>query len=289
MGGALKFTEKPVAFDCRGERLHGILSVPASVAELGVVIVIGGPQYRAGSHRQFVLLARALANSGIAVLRFDVRGMGDSTGDLHTFEDITDDIGAAIDVLTAGEPGLKSVTLLGLCDAASAALLYVEARAADTRVRGLVLMNPWVRSAQTLAETHVKHYYVDRLRQPEFWRKMLKGGVTWKAIPEFLKSLSLALRSNKAEAGTNRRGFQARMADAMATTHASIWLVLSGQDYTAKEFIRTMNGDPQWHAARVRSDVHRLDLKDADHTFSSGRQMGLLEQWLADELNRPRP
>ena len=287
MGGALKFTEKPVAFDCRGERLHGILSVPASVAGLGVVIVIGGPQYRAGSHRQFVLLARALANSGIAVLRFDVRGMGDSTGDLHTFEYITDDIGAAIDALTSNEPGLKSVTLLGLCDAASAALLYVDARPADTRVKGLVLMNPWVRSAQTLAETHVKHYYVDRLRQPEFWRKMLKGGVTWKAIPEFLKSLSLALRSNKAEAGTKQRGFQARMADAMATTHASIWLVLSGQDYTAKEFIGTWEGDPSWRAAHARSGIRRLDLDAADHTFSSTAQRVRLEQWLIEELTGP--
>ena len=27
----------------------------------GVVVVVGGPQYRVGSHRQFVLLARALA------------------------------------------------------------------------------------------------------------------------------------------------------------------------------------------------------------------------------------
>jgi alpha/beta superfamily hydrolase len=45
-----------------------------------VLVIVGGPQYRAGSHRQFTLLARSLAEQGFAVLRFDYRGMGDSTG-----------------------------------------------------------------------------------------------------------------------------------------------------------------------------------------------------------------
>ncbi len=49
-------------------------------ARLGVLIVVGGPQYRVGSHRQFVLLARALAARGFAAMRFDCTGMGDSDG-----------------------------------------------------------------------------------------------------------------------------------------------------------------------------------------------------------------
>ncbi|KAB8057318.1 hydrolase 1, exosortase A system-associated, partial [Janthinobacterium violaceinigrum] len=59
-------------------RLVGILSLPAAPGPRGVLIVTGGPQYRVGSHRQFVLLARALAAQGVPVLRFDLRGMGDS-------------------------------------------------------------------------------------------------------------------------------------------------------------------------------------------------------------------
>ena len=42
-----------------------------------VLVVVGGPQVRAGSHRHFVQLARHLATHGHAVMRFDVRGMGD--------------------------------------------------------------------------------------------------------------------------------------------------------------------------------------------------------------------
>jgi pimeloyl-ACP methyl ester carboxylesterase len=76
--------EQAFSFSVEGDTLLGILHAPAIVRSgttgTGVVIVVGGPQYRGGSHRQFVQLARRLAHEGHAVLRFDVRGMGDSSG-----------------------------------------------------------------------------------------------------------------------------------------------------------------------------------------------------------------
>src|SRR5262245_60307703 len=69
--------ERAVVFGCEGEELLGVLHEPASdgatgtPASTGVIIVVGGPQYRVGSHRQFVLMARELARRGHAVLRFD--------------------------------------------------------------------------------------------------------------------------------------------------------------------------------------------------------------------------
>ena len=71
-------SEFPVVFSCGGDQLVGM--VHPAAARLGVVIVVGGPQYRVGSHRQFVLMARDLAREGYPVLRFDYRGMGDSDG-----------------------------------------------------------------------------------------------------------------------------------------------------------------------------------------------------------------
>ena len=73
------YDEVGLLFNCAGETLVGVLARPPSSqlqGSLGVVIIVGGPQYRAGSHRQFVSLARALAAAGHAVLRFDYRGMG---------------------------------------------------------------------------------------------------------------------------------------------------------------------------------------------------------------------
>ena len=82
----MNYTEEAVTFPCEGQALVGVLAKPESPQDIGVVVIVGGPQYRAGSHRQFVLLSRALAVAGFAVLRFDYRGMGDSEGEQRDFE-----------------------------------------------------------------------------------------------------------------------------------------------------------------------------------------------------------
>lgn len=94
----MHFEEYPLHFCCHDAWLYGIASLPVQTTGTtapvtrGVMIVVGGPQYRAGSHRQFTLLARHLAAQGIPVLRFDYRGMGDSDGQQRTFEAIHDDL-----------------------------------------------------------------------------------------------------------------------------------------------------------------------------------------------------
>lgn len=67
-------TEETTVFACAGDTLLGILARPATPADT-VVVVVGGPQYRAGSHRQFLRLPRALAASGIAVQRIRVHAL----------------------------------------------------------------------------------------------------------------------------------------------------------------------------------------------------------------------
>lgn len=74
-----------LTFDCGGATLVGILEIPQRPARVGVVVVVGGPQYRVGSHRQFVLFGRALAHAGYPVLRFDCTGMGDSGGEARAY------------------------------------------------------------------------------------------------------------------------------------------------------------------------------------------------------------
>ena len=78
--------------------------------------MVGGPQYRVGSHRQFVLLARDLAADGFPVFRFDYRGMGDSEGEFRGFEHVEDDIAAAVEAFRSASPGLREIVLWGLCD-----------------------------------------------------------------------------------------------------------------------------------------------------------------------------
>ena len=88
-------------------RMVGILSLPAAPGPRGVLIVTGGPQYRVGSHRQFVLLARALAARGVPVLRFDLRGMGDSEGSARDYRAAAPDIAGALAQFFDAVPALR--------------------------------------------------------------------------------------------------------------------------------------------------------------------------------------
>ena len=211
---AMNYSEIAATFDCEGERLIGVVSVPERAAPLGVVVVVGGPQYRVGSHRQFVSLARRLAVAGYAVLRFDYRGMGDSTGTMRSFEDVTPDIDAAIGALRAACPAVTRIALWGLCDGASAMLL----RCADTRdaqVAGIALLNPWVRSESTLAKTQLKHYYGRRLFSKGLWSKLARGGVDVAGALRSLASNARAMRTERQRSAASSPSFQDRMLEGL--------------------------------------------------------------------------
>jgi exosortase A-associated hydrolase 1 len=266
--------ESVVSFACEGQPLVGILAEPAAStpAEVGVVIIVGGPQYRAGSHRQFTLLARHLADNGFAALRFDYRSMGDSAGETRDFLGAEADIAAAIDALLAARPAIQRVALWGLCDAASAALLYLDSTR-DPRVAGVALLNPWARSAATLAQTHVKHYYWRRLREKAFWRKLLRGGVGLTALRGLGRNLRLARGAGKADS----RSFQDRMATGLRDFAGQALLVLSGDDYTAREFSLHAQGSPAWAGLLDGPRLRCETMSGADHTFSDLGQAARVE------------
>ena len=292
------YQERALQIPCGGDTLLGILSTPAHTApheanaQLAVVVVVGGPQYRAGSHRLFVQLCRHLAAQGFTALRFDVRGMGDSTGEQRSFEHLSDDIAAAIDALQRARPAVQRVVLWGLCDAASAALLYGH-QANDPRLAGLCLLNPWVRSASTLARTHVKHYYLQRLKEPAFWRKLLSGQVAGKAARELWHNLRAASAGEAGAQGQHDRPgapraelhlpFAERMALGLQRSPVPTLLVLSGRDLTAREFEDVSGTHPAWRAAlRQRPGLQVHKLEEADHTLSSSEDARqLLEDCVA--------
>lgn len=278
----MNVSETALVFDCVGETLVGVLATNGTLAETGVVLVVGGPQYRAGSHRYFVQLARALAGAGFPTLRFDCRGMGDSSGGPQHFEDIADDIRAAIDTLQQRSPAVRQVVLWGLCDGASAALLYLQATA-DARVAGLCLLNPWVRSQVSLARTHIKHYYPQRLMHHGFWLKLFSGRVAIGALSRLWRSIGLAFSGT-----AGAPSYQQRMASALAAFGGPVLLLLSETDYTAKEFVEFTQSDRNWQVALARARVQRQVLPDADHTLSGTaskvQAQGIMQAWLREQF-----
>lgn len=253
--------ERAVTIQLADTQLLGVLHQPEESLGVGVLVVVGGPQYRVGSHRQFVQLSRALACEGIASMRFDCRGMGDSEGDKQPFDDIHEDIRAACDAFCA-EAGIERVVLWGLCDAASAAMMYsIE----DSRIAGLVLLNPWLQSEDTRARTMVRYYYLRRLLSKEFWLKLLGGKVKVRAGLSEARSY---VKGSMTESSRPLGAYQDRMQSAMVLFKGEICLILSGLDLTAREFELQALGVNGWPCFSADScSVHRLE--GADHTFSS--------------------
>lgn len=79
--------ETPVTFESKGQQIVGMLHLPEGRARVPAALLVHGfTGTKSEIHRMFVKLSRALANHGIASLRFDCRGSGDSAGN---FEDMT--------------------------------------------------------------------------------------------------------------------------------------------------------------------------------------------------------
>lgn len=282
------FKEQPIVFSCQDNELIGIVhpaETPSKTTTLGVLIVVGGPQYRVGSHRQFVLLARSLAANGIPAMRFDYRGMGDAEGETRSFAAVDDDIAAAIAVFYEAQPQLTGVVIWGLCDAASAALFYAYQ---DERVRGLVLLNPWVFTEQGSAKTYLKHYYWQRLLSPDLWRKIFSLQFDYRASFASLISLSKRLLySSAASASKDQQltvvdanlALPIRMRHCLQRFQHPVLLILSGRDLTADEFREAVKQDAQWQQLLADSRVSQQDFAAADHTFSSQAWRKQVADW----------
>jgi alpha-beta hydrolase superfamily lysophospholipase len=142
-------TETPIRFGGEGH-LFGVLCRPSggAASDLGVIIGNTGGDPHYGLARFSVELARRLACLGIASLRIDFAGLGDSlnpasagTGETtHTFAvDRTADLAAAADAMQRF--GYRRFALNGLC---SGAYHAYQGALADDRVVALLLVNlPW--------------------------------------------------------------------------------------------------------------------------------------------------
>lgn len=261
----LTWHEMPVVFDCEGSRLIGIAALPARPAATGVLIIVGGPQYRAGSHRQFTLLARHLAGLGIASMRFDYRGMGDSEGEKRSFDQINADIGAALETFLELAPTIERIALWGLCDAASAAMCYAPT---DPRVEQLILLNPWLQNSPNVALTRLRLYYPARLGQMNFWTKLLAFEVDIPVtIRGFVDDLKSTFRWQGKPGNAVESSADEHMLAGLEQFGGQVLFVMSEKDLTAGIFRTQVEHDPRWQQACKLATF--LDIPAADHTFST--------------------
>lgn len=179
-GQSLAYRESVVQFGS-GSHLTGILTEPGARASLPlgegvsdarapmVILLNAGIVHRVGPFRLHVNIARTLAQHGLASLRLDLSGLGDSrprTGKLTKDERVRLDVDQAMEYLKSR--GLSDrFVLFGLC---SGAYHAHQIAIADTRVVGAVFLDGIV--FRTLG--YFFRHQVLRLLRPRFWRNAIK-------------------------------------------------------------------------------------------------------------------
>jgi alpha-beta hydrolase superfamily lysophospholipase len=134
------FAETPLLFG-KGDSLFGIVCRPTTRASRAVIVFVNsGDNYHIGWARMHVEFARSLAQQGIASLRIDTGGIGDSHGvDRPAFYDEGQILDVLEAVTVAEKMGLGPVVVCGRCSGGYAA---VQTAVRDSRIRGVVAVNP---------------------------------------------------------------------------------------------------------------------------------------------------
>ncbi len=162
--------ETPVTFDSKGQQIVGMLHVPEGHGRFPAALLLHGfTGTKVESHRMFVKISRALAEHGIASLRFDYRGSGDSAGnfeDMTIRSEIADALEAVKFLARHKRVNSRRLALIGL-SMGGAVAAYVLAREKQ-RVKSLVLIAPVAEGAGIL----------DDLSTPEAVSSLAETGIT---------------------------------------------------------------------------------------------------------------
>ena len=279
------WNEEPARF---GSGLFGIMCRPdrPDAGAPTVVFVSTGMTVRSGWGRQATRLARSLARDGIASLRFDLRGIGDSderadrASPLYRAE-AADDVRLGVEHIARDSKG--PIVVVGTCSGAYAAF---QALCREPRVAGALLVNlycfdwdPDQSIDAMLRQTHGRVCdYAAMLRHGSTWRRLLGGEVHVRAI-----ALALARRIGPAL----RRRFRRLVREGLGTSvrrrivrlrarGAEIRLLYSADDPGLAALRRHVGRSPERAARTLGAPVeiipgidHNLSTPDAQDRLAS--------------------
>lgn len=218
------------SFTCDGAECLGTLDpAPGTV---GLLIVTGGNEVRAGAWNGQARLAARIAAAGHPVFRFDRRGVGDSAGENGGFASSGPDIAAALAAFRAEVPALRQVVAFGNCDAATALALSRGAGCG-----ALVLANPWTilpDAPAALPPAAIRAHYLRRLRNPAALVRALTGRVSPAGVVRSLWQLR-----RKSAPSSLARDFAAGLAGFAGPTT----ILIAGRDRTAQVFLAAWDQD----------------------------------------------
>jgi pimeloyl-ACP methyl ester carboxylesterase len=264
--------EEAILFGPQG-KLMGVLSRAADPGEVACLMFNFGVTHRVGPRRIQVKLARRLAQQGVASLRFDLSGLGDSqtSETSQSFEEqALGDLRLACDQIES-RLGVRRVIVIGLCSGAAHGL---QAALADPRIAGLLNFDGYAftsRAAQL--ERRVRRFLRFPAAQTRHWIERLLG--TDRAPDGDL--LRTGVRAKILTADDFRRD-----AETLVARGVAVYLVYSGTLQS-----RDRNKD-QLHGLRgcaVLDQVRYEFMPHVDHSFTeiAGQEFFLdaVSHWVA--------
>lgn len=248
-----------LTFPCAGKTLAATLD--DGQFDTGLLIVSGGNEVRSGAFCGQAQLAAQLAANGFPVLRFDRRGVGDSSGENQGFRGSSADIAAALAAFRKYRPGLARVVGFGNCDGAAALML-----GGGAGFSALVLANPWTIESDDAGPppAAIRARYADKLKNPRELLRLVTGKVS---LTKLAGGLLHALRPPPQPTSLAQD-----IAAGLSRFSGPVRLLLAERDRTAQAFLAT------WDAA----DPRLVHCPGASHAFvEPAARDWLLEQLLA--------
>lgn len=255
-----------------------------------VLFINSGVNIRSGYGRQTTDMARALASSGIASVRWDLRGVGetedrpDGAYPLYV-ADTVDELRAVLDATAPPE----GVVALGTC---SGAYLAFHALCADERVRGALCINlysfDWDATNDLDAimrrQFRSPASYASLLKRKDAWTRLLRGQIRIGAITGHLvRALTARLRTTLAgmlrSPAARARSAAGRIA-ALRRRGQHLVLVYSAGDVGIPDAHAQLGRSPARIARRLGRPL--VIVEGADHNMSTDGAQDRLRAILLD-------
>lgn len=162
--------KESLVFEINGEKLFGVLHLPLHHGKFpGVLMCHGLAGNKTGRFRIYVHLAKALAKAGIASLRVDFRGCGDSDGEFAeaTVKKFLNDANVSLQHLIK-HPGIDA-NRIGIFGRSFGAALALMAAEDYKKIRSLALWAPMYNTNQW----REKWRYFNETETPEHVREQM--------------------------------------------------------------------------------------------------------------------
>jgi hypothetical protein len=258
--------EEVLSFGAQGTQ-RGVLCMPTASPAGGaaVLFINAGLIHHVGPNRLHVQLARALATAGLASLRLDLSGLGDSgvRGDnLPIFDLVRREPVEAMDALAAH--GYTRFALVGLCSGAYSAF---HVACADPRVAAAVMINPedLQVGGSPGAQAWARRYWTRSILRPRAWLNLLTGRSDVGRLWATLRS-QLGRRSAPAAPTDGLHPVLAELRAAVQSRPLQL-LFLTSADDVSTEYMGALLGGKALRGVPAGAVEHRV-VPQCEHLFT---------------------